>query len=129
MLRSGAMMVFNAAHGYLLCDFLSKSNQRSDEQYGGSLENRSRLLLDLVRKVREQCGESFLISVRLSPERFGIQTDEIVLVAQALLDTKMVDLLDWSLWDVYKEIEGQALLERVLSLDYGTTKRILSLVN
>ena len=111
----------HAAHGYLLCDFLSKSNQRSDE-YGGSLENRSRLLLDLVRKVREQCGESFLISVRLSPERFGIQTDEIVLVAQALLDTKMVDLLDWSLWDVYKEIEGQALLERVLSLNYGTTK-------
>ena len=111
----------HAAHGYLLCDFLSVSNQRSDG-YGGSLENRSRLLLDLVRQVREQCGESFLISVRLSPERFGIQPEEIMIVAQALLDTRMVDLLDWSLWDVYKEVDGQPLLDRILSLDYGNTK-------
>ena len=111
----------HAAHGYLLCDFLSSTNQRSDE-YGGSLENRSRLLLDLVQLVRERCGESFVISVRLSPERFGIDTEEILAVAQRLIDTEMVDLLDWSLWDVQKVIEGRSLLQMVLELDYGDTQ-------
>ena len=111
----------HAAHGYLLCDFLSTTNQRTDE-YGGSLENRIRILLDLLRRLRERCGEFFVISVRLSPERFGIDTVEILEVAQRLLDTQMVDLLDWSLWDVQKVIEGTSLLQQVLELDYGRTQ-------
>ncbi len=111
----------HAAHGYLLCDFLASTNKRSDD-YGGSLENRARLLLDLVRLIRERCGEGFIISVRLSPERFGIDTDEILEVAWMLNNTEMVDLLDWSLWDVAKIIEGRSLLESVLALDYGDTQ-------
>ena len=111
----------HAAHGYLLCDFISSTNQRADE-YGGSLENRTRLLLELVRLVRERCGESFVISVRLSLERFGIDTDEIVEVAKRLLNTEMVDLLDWSLWDVQKMVKGRSLLQIVLELEYGSTQ-------
>ncbi|PKQ25297.1 MAG: oxidoreductase [Actinobacteria bacterium HGW-Actinobacteria-4] len=56
----------HGAHGYLVHQFLSPlANQRTD-QYGGSLENRARLLLDSVREVRRVAGEDTPIFVRVS---------------------------------------------------------------
>lgn len=56
----------HAAHGYLLHQFLSPlSNQRTD-QYGGSLGNRARLLLRILRAVRERVGEDVPVFVRFS---------------------------------------------------------------
>ena len=56
----------HAAHGYLLHQFLSPlTNQRTD-QYGGSLENRARLLLDIVDEVRSAIGSSVPLMVRFS---------------------------------------------------------------
>ena len=56
----------HAAHGYLLHQFLSPlSNTRSDA-YGGSLEHRARLLLDVVRAVRAEVGERMPVLVRFS---------------------------------------------------------------
>ncbi|MDQ4138038.1 MAG: NADH:flavin oxidoreductase/NADH oxidase, partial [Actinomycetota bacterium] len=60
------VLEIHAAHGYLLHQFLSPlSNIRTDE-YGGSLQNRARLLLRVVRAVREVSGESVPVFVRLS---------------------------------------------------------------
>lgn len=56
----------HAAHGYLIHQFLSPlSNERTD-QYGGSLENRARLVLDIVRGIRAALGDEFPIVVRFS---------------------------------------------------------------
>jgi 2,4-dienoyl-CoA reductase-like NADH-dependent reductase (Old Yellow Enzyme family) len=56
----------HSAHGYLLHEFLSPlANQRTD-RHGGSLENRARLLLDVVREVRRVAGEEVPLFVRLS---------------------------------------------------------------
>lgn len=56
----------HAAHGYLLHEFLSPlSNDRTDD-YGGSLENRARFMLDVVREVRRVAGEDVPVFVRLS---------------------------------------------------------------
>lgn len=58
----------HGAHGYLLTQFLSAlSNQRSDE-YGGSLPNRSRFIIEVLREVRRRVGEDFPISLRISVE-------------------------------------------------------------
>jgi len=47
----------HGAHGYVVAQFLSQSiNQRTDE-YGGSLENRVRLLFEIINEVRVACGE------------------------------------------------------------------------
>jgi len=60
------LLEIHAAHGYLLHQFLSPfSNERTDE-FGGSLENRARLLLDIVRSVRAAVGDDLPILVRFS---------------------------------------------------------------
>ncbi|WP_066040205.1 NADH:flavin oxidoreductase/NADH oxidase [Herbiconiux solani] len=56
----------HAAHGYLLNQFLSPLSNRREDEYGGSLENRARLLLEVVRVVREEAGPDRVVFVRFS---------------------------------------------------------------
>lgn len=56
----------HAAHGYLLHQFLSPITNKRIDQYGGSLENRARLLLDIVRAVRKVIGDDVALMVRFS---------------------------------------------------------------
>ncbi len=75
----------HAAHGYLLHQFLSPlSNQRTD-QYGGSLENRARALLEVVDAVRAEVGEGFPVVVRFSATDWvegGLTLEETTTVAR-----------------------------------------------
>lgn len=98
-LAAGFQVVeLHAAHGYLLHEFLSPlSNQRSDE-YGGTFENRVRLLLEVVAATREVWPENLPLLVRISATDWtegGWNTDESVQLA-ALLKTRGVDLIDCS---------------------------------
>ena len=56
----------HAAHGYLVHQFLSPLSNARDDRWGGSLENRARLLLELVRVVRAEIGERMPLFVRFS---------------------------------------------------------------
>ncbi|MEO0728492.1 MAG: NADH:flavin oxidoreductase [Bacteroidota bacterium] len=113
----------HGAHGYILTQFLSPEiNQRTDE-YGGSLENRSRIIFEIVDGIRQACGPQFLLGVRLSPERFGMRLAEAKEITQQLVDTNQVDFLDISIWDYTKQASeeehpGQTLLQHFTSLDY-----------
>ena len=109
----------HGAHGYIICQFLSQKNNQRDDQYGGSLENRARVLLDVIAGVRKRCGSDFNIGVRLSPERFGIPLSEAVEVAQRLFSDAQIDYLDMSLWDAFKEPVEEAHKGRPL-IDYFT---------
>jgi 2,4-dienoyl-CoA reductase-like NADH-dependent reductase (Old Yellow Enzyme family) len=117
----------HGAHGYVISQFLSPEiNQRTD-RYGGSPENRARLLFDIVAGIRARCRPGFVVGVRLSPERFGLKLAEIRAVAQQLLASGAIDLLDLSLWDVAKEPEeaefkGRSLLSYFTALERGTTR-------
>ncbi|MEY4372797.1 MAG: hypothetical protein RL219_1566, partial [Actinomycetota bacterium] len=92
----------HGAHGYIIAQFLSPEVNRRTDRWGGSLTNRSRLLFDIIDGIRRSTGESFNVSVRLSPERFGLRTAEIVEVFERLVDEAQVDFIDMSLWDVTK---------------------------
>jgi 2,4-dienoyl-CoA reductase-like NADH-dependent reductase (Old Yellow Enzyme family) len=93
----------HGAHGYLICQFLSAELNHRSDQYGGSLENRSRFLFDIIAGIRAACSPNLAIAVRLSPERFGMQIDEICTVYERLVDEGQVDLIDMSLWDVNRQ--------------------------
>lgn len=112
----------HGAHGYVICQFLSSELNRRDDEYGGTLANRSRLLFEILAGVRSECGDDFIVGVRLSPERFGMKLAEIREVTQQLIDTGDVDFLDLSLWDCFKEPEeeawkGRSLIEIVTDID------------
>jgi 2,4-dienoyl-CoA reductase-like NADH-dependent reductase (Old Yellow Enzyme family)/thioredoxin reductase len=55
----------HAAHGYLVAEFLSPRFNRRTDDHGGSVENRARLLVEIVDAVRRRCGEDFAVVVRL----------------------------------------------------------------
>ncbi|RMF18092.1 MAG: NADH:flavin oxidoreductase [Candidatus Dadabacteria bacterium] len=74
-------------HGYLLSQFLSPWSNRRTDEYGGSLENRLRLPLEVVRAVRERVGADFPILCKVNLRdgfRGGLDIDESVQICQAL---------------------------------------------
>jgi 2,4-dienoyl-CoA reductase-like NADH-dependent reductase (Old Yellow Enzyme family) len=104
----------HGAHGYILAEFLSPaSNQRTD-RYGGTLENRARIIFEIIDGIRKITQPSFQIGLRLSPERFGLILEEIRDVAAEVLRQGKIDYLDMSLWDVKKEPEDEKLKGRSL---------------
>ena len=115
----------HGAHGYLICQFLSSELNTRTDHYGGSLENRSRFLFQIVDGVRRECP-GLALAVRLSPERFGMRIDEICEVFERLVDIG-VEMIDMSLWDVFKEPleeahHGRSLTEIFASLKRGSTR-------
>jgi 2,4-dienoyl-CoA reductase-like NADH-dependent reductase (Old Yellow Enzyme family) len=117
----------HGAHGYILTQFLSSEINHRTDQYGGSLENRSRLMFEIVNAIRERCGDDFLLGIRLSPERFGMKLGEVKQVCQRFINEGMIDFLDVSLWDSFKEPEeeehrGKSLLQHFSELERGHIK-------
>ena len=104
----------HGAHGYILSQFLSPEiNQRKDG-YGGSLENRARIIFEIIEGIRAACNREMNLGLRLSPERFGLKLAEIREVASQVLSEARIDYLDMSLWDVYKAPEEEAFQGRNL---------------
>ena len=117
----------HGAHGYLICQFLSAGINKRTDQYGGSAENRARLLDEIIDGVRAATKPGFSLGVRLSPERFDMDIIEIRDLAQRLMRESKIDYLDMSLWDVFKEpiderLKGQTLLQVFAALDRGKVR-------
>jgi 2,4-dienoyl-CoA reductase-like NADH-dependent reductase (Old Yellow Enzyme family) len=91
----------HGAHGYLLTQFLSATQNRRNDAWGGSLEGRARLIREVTREVRARTGGGFTVGVRLSPEDFGnakgLDLDESVQTARWLAEDG-VDFVHVSLW-------------------------------
>ena len=116
----------HGAHGYILSQFLStKINFRTDE-YGGSLENRSRIIFEIIDGIRNACGKNFLVALRLSPERYGMDIKEVKQVCKQIIDEDKIDFLDISLWDCFKDpveekYADKKLLQHFTELDFKNT--------
>lgn len=69
----------HAAHGYLLAQFLSTSTNKRLDQYGGSLENRSRLIIDIARAIRSRTRSDFIVGIKLNSVEFqeGVVAEEL----------------------------------------------------
>lgn len=98
-LEAGFKVVeIHSAHGYLLHEFLSPLSNSRNDRYGGSFENRTRLLLEVTEAVRSVWPDSYPLFVRISATDWteGGWTPEESVVLAGLLKDRGVDLIDCS---------------------------------
>ena len=99
----------HGAHGFLLQNFISPFFNKRNDQWGGSLENRLRLSLEILREVKNVASKyadrPFLIGYRISPEEFPQQTyglPETFVLMDKLIEEK-IDYLHFSLFDAVNQ--------------------------
>ena len=117
----------HGAHGYVLAQFLSSEINKRTDRYGGSVENRARIIHEIIDGIRAQTGADFSLGLRISPERFGLKLGEIIEVARGVLAGGKLDYLDLSLWDYAKqpieeEFQGRTLMSYFAELPRGRTR-------
>jgi len=95
----------HAAHGYMLSQFFDRHLNRRSDQWGETFDNRVRVLVETIRRIKHRVTSEFVISVRFSPENYGSGGFYPLAESFELIDCLIeegVDLLDASLWDVFK---------------------------
>ena len=92
----------HGAHGYLISQFLATEiNQRADV-WGGGINNRSKLLIDICRSIQKNVPNSFVVGVRISPEipELGIALNDSINLVSILKDEGL-DFIHISCWDAF----------------------------
>ena len=91
------MLLIHAGHGWLLHQFLSPATNKRTDEYGGSLENRARFVIEVISKVRSVVGPGFPLEMRMSAEEYmedGYSFDEAIEFAKLVQDK--IDLIQVS---------------------------------
>lgn len=105
----------HAAHGYLLHQFLSTFTNTRTDKWGGHLENRARILTDILKGIRQHVPQNFLVGIRISPEdKFdyrGINFDDSLALSELLI-ANGADFLDISTWDSKKKPDKYPNIEK-----------------
>ena len=115
----------HGAHGYVICQFLSAEiNQRTDS-YGGSYENRTRLLKEIIEGIRAACGAEFCLGLRLSVERFGTDFLEMKRLVAECAESGQIDFFDMSLWNCFgkpinPDFQDKTLIEHFTEIERGS---------
>ncbi|MSB17082.1 NADH:flavin oxidoreductase [Finegoldia magna] len=88
----------HSAHGYLLNQFLSPITNKRTDEYGGDIDGRIKIHLEIIRKIREKVGEDYPIFIRVGAGDYldgGLSTDDSIYAAQEFVKAG-VDVLDIS---------------------------------
>lgn len=88
----------HSAHGYLLAQFISPTTNRRTDKYGGSLENRARIILEIAQAVRERTRPDFVLGIKLNSVEFqdkGFQPEEAKELC-AMLEKNRFDFIELS---------------------------------
>ena len=117
----------HGAHGYLIAQFLDATHNQRSDGWGGSFDERCRIVFELIDGIRAATGPQFQLGLRLSPERFDIRIDEALALARQVLADGKLDYLDMSLWDCFKPPQdpayaGQPLIAHFAALPRGHTR-------
>jgi 2,4-dienoyl-CoA reductase-like NADH-dependent reductase (Old Yellow Enzyme family) len=101
----------HAAHGWLLSLFLSPRTNQRDDIYGGSTENRTRIVREIIRRARKFVGDNFPILIKLNTTDFlpgGIDIDEAIRIGKILSDAGF-DALEASggMWESMKRSQQE----------------------
>ena len=88
----------HSAHGYLLSEFLSPDINLREDEWGGTVENRSRIHVEIIKSIRREVGEDFPISVKMNSADFqkgGFSPDDSIQVAK-IIEAAGVDNIEIS---------------------------------
>ena len=88
----------HSAHGYLLSEFLSPDINLREDEWGGTVENRSRIHVEIIKNIRREIGEDFPISVKMNSADFqkgGFTPDDSIQVAK-IIEAAGVDNIEIS---------------------------------
>jgi len=88
----------HGAHGYLVSQFLSPRHNQRDDQWGGSIENRMRFVLEVYKAIRKEVGDDFPVGIKVNSadfQRGGFTEEESMQVVKALADAG-IDLIEVS---------------------------------
>ncbi|MFX0072182.1 MAG: NADH:flavin oxidoreductase [Candidatus Hermodarchaeota archaeon] len=85
------MVQLHAAHGYLLSDFISPFTNRRDDEFGGSIPNRIRILIEIFQQIKEKLGKDFPIIIKLTTRDFlgegkGLSLEEGIEITKHLVE-------------------------------------------
>jgi len=122
----------HGAHGYLVGQFLSPATNRRSDDYGGSLENRARLLRRILGAIRAAVGPSFPVGVRLSgTEGFegGIQPDEAARTAALVESEGLVDFVNVSMGSYYAFPKFIGAMHEPLGYELATSTPVTAAVS
>ena len=83
------MVMVHLGHGWLPAQFLSPRTNKRTDRWGGSLENRARFSVEVLKRIREKCGERFIIEARITADECiegGIKPEEACRFAEIIQD-------------------------------------------
>lgn len=109
----------HAAHGYFLSQFLSPFFNKRKDDYGGSLENRARLILEILQAIRSELGRQFMVTIKLNSDDFiegGLTPSEMV-EASALLEKGGIDAIEISGGTELGKYTGARITKDILQED------------
>jgi len=89
----------HAGHGYLISSFLSKATNKRSDEYGGSIENRARLLVEIIKSIHAAVGDDFPILVRMDAMEYRVDngiTPSDFIAAAKLAELAGADAIDVS---------------------------------
>ncbi|SCW53588.1 2,4-dienoyl-CoA reductase [Sphingobium faniae] len=85
----------HAGHNYLVQQFLQPATNRREDEYGGSLENRARFLIEVLQAVRSAVSPDFVLGVRMGESETGTSdAEELAQVVRMIDDRGLIDFLD-----------------------------------
>lgn len=91
--------VHSMAHGYLLNQFLSPATNHRNDAFGGSLENRLRLVMEIIQATREECGKDMIVGVRINSDdghEGGLRPQEWAEIAARMTGSGLIDYVSCS---------------------------------
>ncbi len=88
----------HGAHGFLLNQFLSPFFNRRKDEYGNSIENRARIVLEILNSIKRELGAKFIVTIKLNSDDFleGGFTPEQMIKVSALLEKDGIDAIELS---------------------------------
>ena len=121
----------HGAHGYLLSQFLGTTTNLRDDEWGGDLEGRSKLIIEIYKSIKNNVPESFIVGIRISPEieSIGINLkDTIDLIA--ILKNLGFDFIHISCWDAFVPpvtyLNTKKTLTEIITESYSDLPTIIS---